>query len=398
MVVTLDVEGLLGEAAEAEQLSDFGDDSFRGPLEVLITALNEEAGLNALGRSMQYERILNSLRNRLRLGEWLRRHPEILTEELLPLVAIVGLPRTGTTMLQRILASDARFHTGRSYELNTPAPYMDWDPAGTDQRIVEAERRQQRILDANPTVASILPMGPLAPNEEIRLLDHSFLSYVPTSYAHIPSYARFVAETDNRPAYEYLKLQLQFLQWQKKQRGETAERWLLKSPYHLHWMRTLLDVFPNLQVIATHRDPAVSIPSVTSLFYNLWIIGDENANKRTVAGETADVFARGMLHTMDTRAGSEDRFFDVWYEDTVSAPMDVIEDVYGFIGVALTPDVRAEMERHLGENRRSDRPVHEYTLEEYGYTEAGIRSMFERYCQRFIDGRQARVAREGTDV
>lgn len=394
----LSVAGLLRAATDGEGLSDFGDEEFLGPLEALVTALNEEARLNARGRRMQHDRILNSLKNRLRQQEWLRLHPEIRDEELLPPVVIVGLPRTGTTMLQRILASDSRFHTGLSYELNTPAPYMDWKPTGTDKRIVEAERRQTQILVANPKVAAILPMGPLAPNEEIRLLDHSFLSYVPTSYAHIPSYRRFVAESDHVPTYEYLELQLKFLQWQKKRRGEMAERWLLKSPYHLHWMQILLDVFPDAQVIATHRDPSVTIPSVTSLFYNLWLIGDENADKHVVADETADVFARGVLHTMETREGQEDRFFDVWYEDTVATPLDVIEGVYGFIGMDFTAGVRAAMEKHRGENRRSDRPSHEYTLEEYGYTEAGIRSLFEEYCRRFIDRPREIVTAEGPHV
>jgi len=396
--VELSVGGLLRAATDGEGISDFGDEGFLRPLEALVTALNEEARLNAHGRGMQHDRILNSLKNRLRQQEWLRLHPEIRDEELLPPVVIVGLPRTGTTMLQRILANDSRFHTGLSYELNTPAPYMDWKPTGTDRRIVEAERRQTRILEANPKVAAILPMGPLAPNEEIRLLDHSFLSYVPTSYAHIPSYGRFVAESDNVPAYKYLELQLKFLQWQKKRRGETAERWLLKSPYHLHWMQILLEVFPDAQVIATHRDPSVTIPSVTSLFYNLWLIGDENADKHVVADQTADVFARGMQHTLETREGREDQFFDVWYEDTVSTPLDVIDEVYEFIGMQLTAAVRSAMEKHRGENRRSDRPAHTYTLEEYGYTEAGIRRLFEGYYRRFIDVPRGIVTGKGSHV
>ncbi|MGI9621656.1 MAG: sulfotransferase family protein, partial [Acidimicrobiales bacterium] len=178
------------------------------------------------------------------------------------------------------------------------------------------------------------------------------------------------------------------LQWQKKQRGETALRWLLKSPYHLHWMAILLQVFPDSQVIATHRDPAVTIPSVTSLFYNLWLIGDPDADKLVVAGETAEVFARGVSHTLETREGNEERFFDVWYHDTVSKPLEVMEDVYGFMGLELTPAVRDAMVKHLGANKREDRPPHEYTLEEYGYTETGIHTMFKTYCQRFIDDRQ----------
>ena len=108
--VTLDCDVLLQEAKAQTQLSDFGCESFRPAFERLVRALNEEAELNAVGRYVQYQRILNSLKNRLRMEAWFEYHPEILDEELLPPVVIVGLTRTGTTMLHRILAADSRFH------------------------------------------------------------------------------------------------------------------------------------------------------------------------------------------------------------------------------------------------------------------------------------------------
>ena len=46
---------------------------------------------------------------------------------------------------------------------------------------------------------------------------------------------------DHRPAYAYLKKLLQFLQWQKRQRGATAERWVLKTPNHLPTMGALFE-------------------------------------------------------------------------------------------------------------------------------------------------------------
>lgn len=383
--VDLSVEGLLAAAQQETGLNNFGCESFRAPFEKLVAALNTEANLNGVGRFMQYQRILNSLKNRLRMEEWIEKNPSILDEQLLPPTVIVGLTRTGTTMLHRILASDSRFHAPLWYEVRNPAPYLDWEPSGKDQRIVEAEAEVAELLAANPEIASIHPMDPMGADEEILLLEHSFYSYVPNSFAHVPSYGDFVAQADNTPAYEYLKRQLQFLQWQKKQRGESAERWLLKAPHHLHFMSTLLKVFPGIQVLATHRDPNVSIPSTASFYYNLWLTGDENANKLTVGEEVIDVFARGTEHTMAAREGNEAQFFDAWFKDTVSKPFEVIQQMYDFIGMELTPEARAAMEQHRDENKRGDRPSHEYTLEEYGYTEASIRERFSAYCERFID-------------
>ena len=383
--VELTVEGLLATAIQETGFTDFGCESFRAPFEILVKAFNTEANLNTLGRFMQYQRIINSLKNRLRMEQWIKQHPEILDEQLLPPTVIVGLTRTGTTMLHRILASDSRFYAPLWYEVRNPAPYFDWQPQGRDQRIVEAEADVAQLLKANPEIAAIHPMDPLGADEEILLLEHSFYSYVPNSFAHVPSYSEFVANADNTPAYQYLKRQLQFLQWQKKQRGETAERWLLKAPHHLHFMSTLLKVFPGIQVLATHRDPVVSIPSTASFYYNLWLTCDDDADKLTVASEVLDVFAGGTEHTLEARKNCEEQFFDAWFKDTVAKPFEVIQQMYDFIGMELTAEARAAMEQHRNENKRGDRPSHEYTLEEYGYTKAAIRDKFSAYCQRFID-------------
>ncbi len=382
--VDLDAEHLLRTASAETGLEDFGDGSFLPALEMLVHSLSTEASLNAIGRHMQYQRILNSLKNRLRTELWFSRHPEIEDEVLAPPLVIVGMTRTGTTLLHRILASDTRFYAPLWYEVRNPAPYEDWRPLGQDQRIVEARAEVAALLEANPEIAAIHPMDPLGADEEILLLEHSFYSYVPTSFAHAPAYGDFVARADNTRAYQYLRRQLKFLQWQKKQRGEQALRWLLKAPHHLHFMSVLLTVFPGIQVLATHRDPVVSIPSTASFYYNLQLTGSEHADKHVVGREVLDVFARGTGHTLEARENAEAQFHDILFEQTVSEPERVVERIYEFIDLELTSEATAAMAKHRDANKRGDRPAHEYTLEEYGYTEAGIRERFARYCARFI--------------
>lgn len=383
--VDLTVDTLLSEAIKAAGLDDFGDLFFMEALGVLVAALNDEAELNAVGRFMQYDRILNSLKNRLRMEEYLKRQPEILEQELLPAVVIVGLTRTGTTMLHRILASDSRFYAPLWYEVRNPAPYLDWDVSQKDQRISEAEAEVAMMLEANPELAAIHPMDPVGADEEVLLLEHNFYSLVPGSFANVPSYDRFVTESDNTAAYTYLRRQLLFLQWQKQQRGETAECWLLKAPQHLLFMDVLLKVFPQIKVIATHRDPVVTIPSTASFYYNLQLMGSDSADKLRVAESVSNIFSLGVQRLMKNREGRESSFLDVWFKDTATRPFEVIGDMYEFIGMELTAEARAAMERHRDEHKREDRPAHEYTLEEYGYTESGLSKQFEEYKRRFID-------------
>ncbi len=382
--VELSVDGLLKAAQDATGLHDFGDESFREPFEVLVKSLNEEANLNAVGRFTQYQRILNILCNRLRTEGWIARHPEILDEQITAPVVIIGLQRTGSTMFHRVLASDSRFYAPLWYEVRNPAPYMDWTPTQTDQRIVEGEAEVAAMLEANPELAAIHPMDPHAPDEDIMLLEHSFYSTVPDAFCNVPTYGKWNDTHDNTPGYEYLKRQLQSLQWQKKQKGQQAERWLLKTPHHLHHVATLLRVFPDAKIIQTHRDPLQTIPSAASMNYNLWIMCADEPDPKVVGEQWAAKYARGMLHTMQTRQSNPDAFIDVWYKDTVANPMVPAQAVYDFIGMTFTEEARAAMEKWREENKREARPSHEYTLEQFGFSEEGLKEQFAEYRAQYL--------------
>lgn len=381
----LSVAGVLAAASARDGLQDFGNNSFREPLAVLMDALNGEAQLNEGGRTGQFYRTVDLLVNRLRVEDWFRRHPEIADEAIEAPVVIVGLPRTGTTMLHRILASDARFFAPIWYEVRNPAPFPGWAFEGPDPRIAAAEAEVAMMLEANPELAAIHPMNATGADEEIMLLEHSFYSTTPPAFGNVPSYMAWQDAHDNTPGYRYLKRLLQFLQWQKKRLGQGGQRWLLKTPHHLHCMDVLLREFPDALVVQTHRDPLQTIPSIASFHYELWKLGSDTANPATVGRMWADKFARGMHHTIAVRdAGAESRFLDVHFEDTVADPFGVIGAVYDFIGMALTPGARQAMEDWQDENRRDNRPAHHYTLAEFGFTEAGIASQFAEYRERFI--------------
>lgn len=383
--VTLTVEAVLAAARERDGLSDFGDDSFREPLAVLMDALVNEANLNEAGRQGQFYRTVDLLVNRLRVEEAYRLHPEIDDEIIEAPLVIVGLPRTGTTMLHRILASDSRFFAPLWYEVRYPAPFPGWQPDQPDARIPVAEAEVAMMLEMNPEIAAIHPMDATGADEEIMLLEHSFFSAMPPAFCNVPSFMAYQNEQDNTPGYVYLHRLLKFLQWQKKRKGQQGGRWLLKAPHHLHCMAILLREFPDAQVVQTHRDPLQTIPSIASFHYELWKLGSDNVDPRAVGGMWSAKFARGTSHTLDVRkAGADKRFLDVQYQDTVKSPFSVIEAVYDFAGLELTDEARQAMQDWQSGNRREGRPPHHYALETFGFTEDGIKADFADYRERFI--------------
>lgn len=380
-----DEQAILDEAIRRADLgatSDFGDPSFRDPMRRLLLALDEEARLNATGRLTQYERIVGLLVNRLRAEDHIRRYPEILDEVIDRPFAIVGLGRTGTTMLHRTIASDPGMISLKWYESRNPAPFPS--TAGdanreSDPRIADAEAEVAMMLEASPDLIAAHPMDAHAPDEEIMLLEHAFVSGNPEAFCNIPKFARWLEDEDPHAGYVYLKRLLQFLQWQKKRRGERGKRWVLKSPHHLGFLETLFDVFPDVRVILAHRDPIQTVPSMASLVYAIRIMGSDDVDAHEVGRQWGGRLKRMMDRCIADHARAPERFLDLRYEQLIADPMDQIRRIYHFVEQDLSQEAEREMRRWAVENARDTRPVHRYTLEKFGFGEEMLRSEFANY-------------------
>ncbi len=386
--LSLDIEDILAEARAIAGSDDFGDESFREPFQRLVESLDREAELNAVGRGMQHARMVGLLVNRLRTEAWIACHPEILEERIAEPIVIVGLPRTGTTMLQRMIASDPENHFLYWWETRLPAPLSPPeeppDPEKRDPRIDDAEAEVAAMLENAPDLMAIHPLEAEGPDEEAMLLEHSFLSTNPEAFVNVPSFMAWADEQDQRSSYLYLERLLKFLQWQKKRRGEAASRWVLKAPHHLGFMHLLFDVFPDARVVQTHRDPMQTIPSLASFIQTIRAMGSDNADPRVTGRQWSDRMSRAMRRCIEVRKEHEDRFFDVFFTDVLDDPIDVIRRIYAFAGWELTEEAVESMRQWAVDNARDKREAHSYTLEEFGLDEEGIRRDFAEYRKRFV--------------
>jgi hypothetical protein len=247
------------------------------------------------------------------------------------------------------------------------------------------------ILDNQPVLAAIHPWDAEGPDEEIMLMEHSFLSWVPESGANVPSYRAWLDRQDLRPAYTLLRRLLQFLQWQKRRRGESAERWALKAPMHLGFLDLLLETFPGARVIQTHRDPLETIPSVASFYFALWGLATEKPDPLEVGRQCLSRWSgalRRCLAVRDTLPAAS--FVDVSYRDVARDPLGSVRRIYAALGRKLTPEAEAAMAAWVAKNPREHRPPHEYTMETFGYTREAIEREFAAYRARFIQTKETR--------
>ncbi|SPM36857.1 sulfotransferase, partial [Mycobacterium rhizamassiliense] len=384
-----DVDALLGDAQRKEGLTDWGPGEFEGPLRVLLDDY-PRAGLNAIGEHILRSGIVHSLRMRLRAQEWIRRHPEILEEQVAAPIVVVGMMRSGTTLLQRLLAADPRFICAYGWEVVEVAPRLDYRFGDApDPRIAISEMREAKSRELAPELFAIHPMYAREAEEEIVFLADAFLSHVPESGAHLPRYRSWLDGQDFGPAYEYLHRMLQFVQWQKRQRGQVAQRWVLKSPAHLGYLDALRARFGDLHLVHMHRDPRTTIASGASL----------NATLHAMHADTVDLprvgaqWLQRMGWTNDRaiavrdgwacEAGGEaGRVTDIGFVDAVADPIGQVSRVYDAIGLRLTGDAEDAMRRWLRERpRETARPP--YGLEKYGLRPEQVDERFTLYNKRF---------------
>lgn len=204
------------------------------------------------------------------------------------------------------------------------------------------------------------------------------------AYANIPSYVTWLDAQDQIPAYRYLARMLQHLQWQKRQRGISAQRWVLKAPHHLLRMNILLRVFPGVQVIQTHRDPVASIPSIASFIDTLWRIYSDHADPIAAGRLWSERMRRGLLHTMRVRETAPQQFLDVRFQDTVRQPLEVAHRIYAFIGSELDAATVGAMRRWLIEDEKCHAATHEYTPEQFGLSVEQLKRDFAAYREKHI--------------
>jgi len=269
------------------------------------------------------------------------------------------------------------------------APKLDylWAADGTDPRIEISEQRESVSRELAPDLFAIHPMYASEPEEEIVFLADAFLSHVPESGAHLPTYRSWIDTQDFAPAYAYLHRMLQFLQWQKRQwsASGTAERWVLKSPAHLGYLDALRAQFPDLHIVHMHRDPCDTIASGASLNATLHAMHSERVDRRRVGAEWLERMGWTNDRAMATRAGWADestRCTDIEFGDAVAAPIGQVSRVYETIGMPFTDAAESAMRRWLADRPREPaRPA--YALSDYGLEERQIDERFAAYNRRF---------------
>ena len=363
-------DDLLDAARTQTGLDDFGDDSFREGLEILVRSLAEEARLNAIGEAVIYGRLTGHLVQRLQIEDWYRRHPEIDDEPIEAPLVQLGLPRTGSTALGFLLAKDPAVRFLKQWESNEPAP----PPAtveGPDPRIARAVQQSAGTKDHVPSEVE----GPM---ECLDLMAIDFKTQMYLAFARVPTYAEWVIGTDLTSTYTYERRILKLLQWRQPTRP-----WHLRTPAHMLWLGALDRVFPDARFVMTHRDPTDVLLSVCDVYADIMGVFTDELDRGYVGELNVSQWSTGMDRAMAFRdAGNDHRFYDIDFRAMQRDPIGEVRGLYAWLGQPVTDEFERGMASWWEQNAANREPSVHSDPAVYGLDLDAIRPRFASYVER----------------
>jgi hypothetical protein len=371
----------LMRAARAQaRLEDFGELDLAEPLARLARATEDEARLTLTGRVAIRKHLVDLLVNRLHL----QRERASAAEQPHPIerpLFILGLPRTGTTLLHNLIAQDPGVRVPLTWEVMFPAPAPRTLPGRADPRIARAQRALRWVERLAPDFKRIHPVGADLPQECIAITTHAFASIEFHTTQRVPGYQDWLERTGMRDAYRCHREFLQHLQ-----RHDRGRRWVLKAPGHLFALDALLEEYPDAVIVQTHRDPLRVVGSIASHGVVLREAFSDDVDPNEVARDWSARWAHALTRALEARDAdphAADRFLDLRYEDIARDPVAAVRAIYAHAEHALTPQAEGRMRAYLADNPQDRHGVHRYTLEQFGLDPATEAARYAGYRRRF---------------
>ncbi|GEP39718.1 sulfotransferase [Nocardioides psychrotolerans] len=369
-------DDIVAAATRTTGMTDTGGDSHEDGLRTLVEDLSSpEAGLTPLGNYFQRSEVKSAIVGRLLTQAKFNERPEHADVRIERPVFVMGLPRTGTTALHRLLHADPVAQGLEMWITQFPQPRPARDTWDSDPIFNAMQQAFSAHHVESPEFMGIHYMDATSVEECWRLLRQTGKSNSYESLANVPRYTAWLARQDWTDAYARHKQNLQLIGL-----NDPEKRWVLKNPSHMTALDALMTVYPDALVVYTHRDPVVCIASSCSLSAET-TAGHSTTYVGDVIGQTQlDLWSRSFHAFHDARpAYDQAQFADIAFRNLVSEPVGTMRGIYEQFGMDWTPEAEAAITDIDRESKSgSAKPSHRYDLADYGLTEAQVHTAFDR--------------------
>ncbi|HNN91841.1 MAG TPA: sulfotransferase [Pseudomonadota bacterium] len=324
--------------------------------------------------------------------DYVARHPEVLEQPLARPVVIMGMHRTGTTLLYNLLHQDERTRSPFLHEMYGPWSHL---PPATSRAAQYSDRRMVLLKAHFDQGRRILPEG-FAKRDRAHPTTHDMIeeenvigAHQMNWFMHIPlsdaRYQRLIFDPDKDFVFKYLRIYLQVLQTGYA----PASHWTLKSPSHLLHLDSFMRSFPDARVVLLHRDPKVTVPSlcylIEALFGCYWL--PESWDRRTLGPfvcELYEAMTQRLMRHRDAHPETSRQFFDLEYAGLMADPVGTVQRIYQSFGIAYPASLEDRLKDYLAQQPQHKHGKPDYTLEKYGVTAQQIDQRFAEYRDRYL--------------
>ena len=369
------LDEILKAARERTGVGDPDSDSWREGLEILIRDHERTNSLSERGSGMIKARYVEALAARMKVDDYMRKNPALAAAAIKRPVFILGMPRTGTTMVSGLMDADPANRSLLKWEAYNVAPPAAPGATRSDPRCVAEKAKDEMIIKANPKgVARHFEAGD-GPTECVHLVAQDFKSLMLAVITTTPTYHDWILFCDMSSAFAHRKRVLQILQ------SQNPGRWVLKMPSDSLFIRTLFGTFPDAKVIWTHRDPYAAFASSISMRGNSRPMFSQDAG---IAYMRERFPLQLALHLERPLAMSRERpqdIYHLYYEDLVREPLEQMKKVYGWLGDEWTDASQIGMQSWLDANPQGRFGKHTYSLLEWGFSKKDLEPYFADYLR-----------------
>ena len=371
--------------ARAQRLHpETGDPSpeARAGLDALVGSMNQDAALSFIGKIAARIDTGRMAVTHLRMEHALRRTPEVLQTELPTPLFVLGLFRSGTTALHRLLAQDQDNRTLPHWESFDPV-HSPQGPAARQRELA----RTLRLADLlSPSIKAIHPMSAYDTDECRALFTNVFRTPQFNVQYRVPSYLQWLLRQDARIAYAAYRRQLQLVQYHRP----AGRRFVLKDPTHTFFIDSIAEIFPDARFIFIHRDPVKTMSSICSLHAYTRSVFSSDVEAKSLGRELSESYLTTMFDdalAAADRIGS-DRLTHVRADALSRSPIATIAEAYRELGMELSDQARQSMAAYLDAEKQIPSPRHDHRTHGFGLDEAALYERFAKYCERFGFGRK----------
>ena len=374
----MNIEKIIEDACRETNLDRFEQASYTEGLRVLTGEIGRNQSWPRSTRLMLESLITALLVNRLKVEEYAFRRRELLNQPIERPVIVLGMPRTGTTLVSQLLGADRTRRSLLHWEAIDSIPPPTSETMRTDPRCVALREQQVKLVKGDPSFGIIHWEFADEPTECTMIHAQDFKSPVWSFTVPLPEYARWVLECDIRSAYQYEQKVLQILQ------SKTTGAWNLKMPSHALYVRQLLKTFPTARIVWTHRDPYLTVASACSLMRERHRGFRLAPDLGFIARETSFLVAEHVLRPMAVRDEvGEEAFYDLHYADLLRDPVRELRKLYDWLGDPFTEMTESAIRQWLQTHPQGKFGRHRYSLDEFGLSIERLRPLFDDYLGRF---------------